>query len=60
MSYYYDWQTVDILPYKGLDAKLSYTFEDIPIRDTFEEISEEDIVELEKRSEEHTSELQSH
>ena len=48
MSYYYDWQTVDILPYKGLDAKLSYTFEDMPVRDLFD-YDEEEIRELEKK-----------
>ena len=48
MGYYYEWQTVDILPYKGLDAKLSYTFEDMPVRDLFD-YDEEETRELEKK-----------
>ena len=48
MGYYYNWEPVDILPYKGLDAKLSYTFEDMPVRDLFD-YDEEEIRELEKK-----------
>ena len=48
MSYYNEWNTVDILPFHGLDARLSYTFEDIPVRDLFDD-TVDDIAELEKK-----------
>ena len=31
------WNTIDTLPFHGLDARLSYTYEDIPIRDCFDD-----------------------
>ena len=42
------WNTVDVFPYKGLDARLSYTFEDIPVRDTFD-WDEDEIREIENK-----------
>lgn len=42
------WNTIDTLPFKGLDARLSYTYEDIPIRDCYDD-EYEDIAELERK-----------
>ena len=34
---YTSWELVDTFPYKGFDARLSYTWDDIPIRDCFDD-----------------------
>ena len=46
MSQWNDWNTVDTFPYKGFDARLSYTHEDTPIGDAFPDDDIDNILEM--------------